>query len=446
MKIKKTLVSLTIAAVLSLAAHSQDAAAPAPADPQATADAISKQVAAIRGLPFKQPVPVENQSPAAFGEYVRARIDEVVPPQLRNNYGRIVRTLGLYRGPEIADFSALMSSVMTSQAGAYYDPKKQRFYMLMTRMPELMQGVLYSHELYHALQDQYFGLSRYMQMEGGKQRTLDSDQLLARQSVVEGEATYVMTLWVLQRAMGAIPPREVQAQVIGMQTSMSLEQIRSMIQQQPKVAEQIGEDMRNAMKATESIPPFILDEMVGAYLKGMGFIFAVQEKGWPAVESLYGDRPVRSTEQILHPEKWAAGDEPVAFDFPDFASVPALKSWQLLDSDVLGEFRWRTVFRENGEANVAERAAAGWGGDRYAVFKRKDSDAMLLLWRTTWDSPSEAAEFAETYKRVLTVKYAERPTATRVVLEGSDVLIVEGGDAAGLDALVKVVRGARRRP
>jgi len=222
--------------------------------------------------------------------------------------------------------------------------------------------------------------------------------------------------------------------------------MRAMIEQQPQVAAQVGDDLREAMKATQSIPPFILDEMVGAYLKGMAFIFAIQGQGWPAVEKLYGDRPVRSTEQILHPEKWTAGENPVTFEWPEFSRVAALKSWELVDSDVLGEYRWRTVFRENGAADVAESAAAGWGGDRYAVFRRKDSDAMLLLMRTAWDSPAEAAEFADAYRRVLPVKYADRPTATRVVQEGSDVLIVEGGDAANLDALVSVVRKARKRP
>lgn len=430
---------------LGAAAFAQEAAAPpAPANAQATADAISKQVADLRGLPFKRSVPVETQSPAQFGEYVRGRIDDVVPRNLRNHYGRIVRTLGLYRGPEIQDFSAMMSSVMTSQAGAYYDPKKQRFYMLMTRMPEMMQNVLYAHELYHALQDQHFDLTRYIEMEGGK-RTLDSDQLLARQSVVEGEATYVMTLWALQRTIGSVPPREMLAQVIGMQSSMSLDQMRTMIEQQPQLAQQVGDDLRDAMKAAQSIPPFILDEMVGAYLKGMGFIFAVQGQGWSAVEKLYRDRPVRSTEQILHPEKWTAGDDPVGFDWPDFATVAQLRAWELIDNDVLGEFRWRTVFRENGAGDISESAAAGWGGDRYAVFKRKDSDATLLLLRTAWDSPADAAEFATGYKRVLATKYAERPTPTRVVQEGSDVLIVEGGDAAGLDALLGVVRNARRK-
>ena len=58
----------------------------------------------------------------------------------------------------------MMMTVMTSQVGAYYDPEKQSFFVVMSGLPELMQGVMYSHELYHALQDQHFGLVRYMDM------------------------------------------------------------------------------------------------------------------------------------------------------------------------------------------------------------------------------------------------------------------------------------------
>src|SRR5262249_29156850 len=89
----------------ALSAHAQDSAtepqaappAATPADPQAVADSIAKEVAQIRGLSFKQPVAVEKQSPANFGEYVSRRIDETVPEPVRSHYGTIVRTLGLYR-------------------------------------------------------------------------------------------------------------------------------------------------------------------------------------------------------------------------------------------------------------------------------------------------------------------------------------------------------------
>jgi len=207
---RKFFASALFAIGVSICANAQEVAT-APVELQGTVDAIAKEVAQIRGLPFKRGVPAERQSTAQFQEYLRRKIDEVVPASILLNYGRIVRTLGLYRGPAIDDYSAMMTSVMGSQAGAYYDPKQQRFYVLMSRMPELMQGVLYSHELYHALQDQHFDLSRFLEPAGGK-RVLDSDQAMARQAVVEGEATYVMNLWALQKAMKSIPPREMRQQ------------------------------------------------------------------------------------------------------------------------------------------------------------------------------------------------------------------------------------------
>ena len=107
-------------------AHAQQAAPSVPADPQVVVDGIARDVAQIRGLPFKQPVAVGQQSPADFGQYVSRRIDETVPEGIRSHYGKIVRTLGLYRGQPIDDFRGMMTSVMTSQVGAYYDPDHLR--------------------------------------------------------------------------------------------------------------------------------------------------------------------------------------------------------------------------------------------------------------------------------------------------------------------------------
>jgi hypothetical protein len=413
-------------------------------DAQATVDIIKGEVAQLRGLSFKRPVGVESQSSEAFAAYVAARIDEDMPQPLRTHYGKLVRTLGLYRGPEIEDFSALMTSVLVSQAGAYYDPEKQRFFVLMSRMPELMQGALYSHELYHALQDQHFDLSKYLNL-ARRGVALNADQSLARQAVVEGDATYLMTLWMLQKTMQTIPPRPMLAQIIEGQTNLGIDQLRAMLAQ-PQLAELMGEDMQAALRATDQIPAFLLDEMVGSYLKGMAFVFAVQEQGWAAVDDLYTRYPPQSTEQLLHPEKWRAREAAKTFEWPAFSNVAALGKWELLDSDVLGELRWRTVLKEQGVAtDVAETAAAGWGGDRYAVFKKKTSDATLLLLRTSWDTPADARDFAGAYRNALTVKHAGKPVPTRVVLEGADVFIVEGGEETDIDSLVNVVKRARAR-
>jgi len=397
-------------------------------DPKALAAQIGKEVSALRGLPFKRTVGVEMQSQEQLGKYLDQALDKSVPPELMRHYGKVVRTLGLYRGPEITDFRGAMKRVLSSQAGAYYDPRTGRFYVLFGDMQEMLEGALYAHELYHGLQDQHFGLEPYMgAVTRRDSASFDGDQALARQAVVEGEATYVMTLWTFQRTMGKLPPRDALSMAIAMQSNMSVNQLQGMLAQ-PQTAAVLDAQTRESIEATKTIPPFIMETLLGAYLKGVGFIFAVHEKGWPEVEKLYREYPPQSTEQILHPEKWTAREGPSKITWPDFASVPVLKKdWQLIDSDVLGELQWRIIFREHGLTNQANSAAAGWDGDRYAVFKRKDSDAMLLLLRTSWDDAAQAKEFNDAYGRLLQTKYSgvtRRPWA--MVQRERDVYVVEG--------------------
>jgi hypothetical protein len=230
--------------------------------------------------------------------------------------------------------------------------------------------------------------------------------------------------------------------VIAMQANMGVDQLREALKQ-PQVAKIVGTDMQTAVDAADKIPSFIMDSMMAVYLKGASFVFAVHEQGWPAVEKLYTEYPPQSTEHILHPEKWLAREAPTVFEWPKFEKIAALRDWELLDDNVLGEFQWRSVFKEQGLAKEAESIAAGWGGDRYAVFKRKDSDATLLLLRTSWDSEKEAKEFAHAYGTLLVFKYDEAPVPTRIVQKGVDVFIVEGGEEASIDKLMKVVKGVK---
>ncbi|MGH2408628.1 MAG: hypothetical protein ACRDF7_11190, partial [Candidatus Limnocylindrales bacterium] len=44
-----------------------------------------------------------------------------------------------------------------------------------------------------------------------------------------------------------------------------------------------------------------------------------------------------------------------------------------------------------GEA-TAKAAAAGWGGDRVAMFEGPGG-AWLIAWSTAWDTPADATEF-----------------------------------------------------
>lgn len=423
----KTTQPILIRAIAALFLATCAASAPAADadDPLQRAALIQKDVSEIRGLPFRKAVPMEKQTPEGLGRHMDKEMDEAVPAAMAKHFDKIVRRVGLYRGPVVEDYRSMMRTVMESQVAAYYDPDTGRVYLLDEGSDGIEQGVIYSHELYHALQDQYFDLNGYV----SDKLKLDSDQMLARMAVVEGEATYVCMVWgIRQMTNGVTPPRALLAPAIAMQAGMDIGGLREM------VGGAAGAEV-------DKIPPFILETLVGNYLKGSAFVFAVQEQGWSAVEKLYKEYPPESTEQILHPEKWLAREAAAKFKWPDFRRERALRDWELIDEDVIGEIQWRIVFKVNGEpAGAAEAAAAGWNGDRYAVFKRKGAEDTLLLLRTSWDSPAEATQFVEAYRRALAVKYQGMDEATAVEQQGTEVFIVEGGRKDDLAALLKFVR------
>ncbi len=398
-------------------------------DPVAFVARVEGDLTEIRGLAFKHSVPVAKQTPADLGRYVDKEMAREVPDALSDNFGKLVKRLGLYRGPELGNLRDMMRKVMTSQVSAYYDPETERVWVLNGGTSEQEEGLVYAHELYHALQDQYFDLQAYMP-EGNK---FDADQTLARTAVVEGEATYIHTTWVLRNATRSMPPRALLGPAIQMQANLSTAQLRQMAAAEPGQA-----------AGMDQIPTFILETLMGNYMKGAAFVFAVQEKGWPEVEKLYREYPPRSTEQILHPEKWFAREGTASITWPDLGKERVLRDWELLDDDVIGEIQWRIIFNAQGQTD-GDAAAAGWDGDRYAVFKRKGADETLMLLRTAWDTEAEARQFAEAYRRALAVKYEGVTEPVSVEQQGTDVFIVEGGRQADLEALMKLVRQSKKQ-
>lgn len=390
---------------------------------QARVDSISRQIEQIRGLEFKRPVRVAKQSTEAFEAYIEEMIALKIPQTRLQNYGKIVRKLGLYRGPEIQDFTALAKLVIRSQAGAYYDPREETFYVVMENIPEQVLNTVYAHELYHGLQDQHYNLDRYLPPPNSGR--LNDDQLLAREAVVEGEATYVMTLWTFQHTLGGIPQRNFLEMTVKAQAQMDVDVLIDLFKKSLPRAGQ-SDDVQQAVKRLEEIPRFMIETLFGAYLKGMAFVFTIQEKGWQKVAELYA-RPPASSEQILHPEKWLQEENPFQFQWPTF-SGPALDHREAIDTNTIGELQWRIIFAEHGLDTLAHAAAAGWNGDAYAILQdNNDPDDLLLLIASSWDTPEDTREFASHYRTLLETKYQDNPEVTAVWTKEQDVFILEGG-------------------
>jgi hypothetical protein len=106
----------------------------------------------------------------------------------------------------------------------------------------------------------------------------------------------------------------------------------------------------------------------------------------------------QSTEQILHPEKYLANEQPI-----ELAAVALTETlgadWQIIADDVLGEWHTDLLLSANVDdqqripAEAARSAARGWGGDRLQAYYNAKTSETLLTVAWTWDSVADAREF-----------------------------------------------------
>jgi len=100
-----------------------------------------------------------------------------------------------------------------------------------------------------------------------------------------------------------------------------------------------------------------------------------------------------STEQVMHADKYAADEKPIAVKLPATLAKDLGEGWTVPLQDTFGEFQMGEWLKLNGvpDAEAAD-AAAGWGGDRLAVVNGPDG-AWAVVMHTVWDTKADAAAF-----------------------------------------------------
>jgi hypothetical protein len=397
------------------------------------ASRVKQEVAEIRGLAFKHPIEVRQLTPAEARAFVESEAAKL--PRIED-YWAVMRMLGLHRGPDLASLEKIYGDLIGLAPGAY-DTESDTFFQFEDLDP-FEQRLLFAHELYHGLQNQHFDIKGYL-VNMALRPDANGDVVLARTAVVEGEASYVDSIYRGRMTNDPRPQREQLAATIAVQAEWGPAQWEEAARN-PQLTLNLRARLRRAIETYERMPRFLFESFTRGYLDGMAFIHAVHEKGWTEVEKLYREYPPESTEQILHPEKWFARESPVTIAWPSFDSDPLFADWQLLHENVLGESMWRLVFRVQGLEGEARSAAAGWGGDRYAVLRNRSDHSYLMLTFTSWDSPGDAVEFGTAYRAVLEKKAAGAQAI--VSTQGSDVLIVEAPADAAAEAFMEFNRRA----
>lgn len=367
---------------------------------------IESQVSALRGLPVKQEVPPAVMSDAQLRAYIERTFSQENPPETLAANERLLKALGLL--PKDASLQQLSVELLSGQVAGFYSPDDKKLYAISrTGSVGALEKATFAHEYTHALQDQSFDLKGLHTDQIGQ-----GDRGLGRLALVEGDATLVMSYWVQQH----LTPAELSDM---MRASSDPEQLRL-----------LGE-----------MPAILRDPLLFPYTTGLQFALGLQAPGgWQAVDAAFRNPPA-STEQVMHPEKYAAHEAPIDVSLPADLAARLGSGWKTGMTDTFGEFQMGIWLRQGGgNATLATNAAAGWGGDRITLLDGP-SGAWAIAWKTAWDSNRDAAEFEASAKAVL-----PRVSGRAAVLpgEGGPVRwVVAASDEAGLAKLENVLGLAR---
>ncbi|MBN1963380.1 MAG: hypothetical protein JW910_01960, partial [Anaerolineae bacterium] len=168
----------------------------------------------------------------------------------------------------------------------------------------------------------------------------------------------------------------------------------------------LGEALFVETDALYAAPDIIQTELMFPYIAGRDFAYTlfVAGDGWPLVNAAY-DAPPISTEHVLHPERYVGGEAPLAVGVAPVGDLLG-DEYRLVWDRTLGEFYLREHLRLLLPNEIADPAAAGWGGDRYLLYFNDDIDTTVLVWRLAWDTEADAQEFAATYRGYNALRFA----------------------------------------
>jgi hypothetical protein len=344
--------------VIVAAARSLDDPEPTPAARLTSGDVerIAQRVERLRGVRFTKPVrplfldreeAVELLERAGRAEYPRR--DQLIDEET-------AKLLGLLEPKD--SLSQVLDRVDQEQVLGFYDDSSKRLVVIRDAgVSRPLLELTLAHELVHALEDQRFGLDVG---EGVR-----DDEVLAEASLAEGTATALMA--------------DYAAAYLGLADVLS-----------------IADTAQGA-----GLPEFIERQLLFPYLAGEEFVSVLRgESGdWDAVDSVYRYRRPRTSEQVIHPRKFAAGERAAPIAAPELRLFLRRARWRRLQRSSAGEFDVQMVLVLNDARRPAE-AAAGWGGGRFELWRREVAGRCPppcvrgdLAWlRLRWDTAADQAE------------------------------------------------------
>jgi hypothetical protein len=344
------------------------------------------------GLPIKSDVKRQLSSRDQVVSYLKKNMEEDKDAQRLRRSELVLKKFGLL--PADFDLQTFLVALLREQVAGYYDAKTKTVNLLDWLDADQQRPVL-AHELTHALQDQSFGLEKWL--DAGASDIDDKAQLTpedfendeiseARQAVVEGQAMAVLVDYMLAPA-------------------------KQSLLTSPQLAENLKETMLNGSADSpefKNAPIFLKDELTFPYRYGLDFVTELLHNGGKdkAFAGAMTNPPCNSR-QIMEPQTYLSGEHLSPMALPNFKED--FKSYDRFDVGAIGEEDTSVLLEQYANDKASKDLYPHWrGGYYYAVRPKKNASAPLaLLYVSRWSDAESAVTFAAIYAKALPKRYKQ---------------------------------------
>src|SRR5258708_10198807 len=286
-------------------------------------------------LPIKHEVKRRMASRDEVVSYLKKNMAEDKDVQRLRRTELVLKKFGLL--PKDFDLQTFLVSLLEEQVAGYYDSKTKTVNLLDWVLPDLQRPVL-AHELTHALQDQSFGLDKWLKKDSEdldtkkdlKPEDITKDENSeAREAVVEGQAMVVLVDYMLAP-------------------------VHRTVADSPEVVETLNEGMMAGTADSvqyKNAPIFMKEALTFPYRYGVEFEAELLRPGKDKAFSATFENPPQTNREIMEPQTYISGEHLAPLPLPDFKHI--FKDYDRFDVGAIGEFDVAVLAEQYADEDVA---------------------------------------------------------------------------------------------
>lgn len=254
-----------------------------------------------------------------------------------------------------------------------------------------------------------------------KQTALSTDERLARESLIAGDAALTRFLFGIQNPIPQSP------------NDLPAEDPDHPLNQVP-------------------MPVYLKELALFPFNRGFEFCQAMHSAGEYAQLNAAYARPPTACAEIIEPERFLDPNRlpPAAVEMANLEIEKTTPYWD----DRLGRYAMFTALRAYNSDEEAGKGTSGWKGDRLLAYAAPEASRDHAAWQTLWLTAENATAFFKAMRNCLAQRYDARPsldTAGQFSLEaqgrhvrlimnrgGTGVLLIDAATAAFAEALTKL--------